>query len=108
MAHVKADVEHDSTEIPNAQAHPQNRRDEALLYLEKHGKHAISDEAYLKAIRTKIDWRVPPMLACCYLVQNLDKFALNVRRFRYDRAVSYSVNPVCGSDGTAQRPQTSW
>ena len=91
MAHVKSDVEHDSTEIPNVQARPHSRRDEALTYLEDHGKHAVSDEAYLKAIRTKVDWRVPPMLACCYLVQNLDKFALNVRRSRCDKAVAYSM-----------------
>ena len=52
--------------------------DEALVFLKDHEEHAITDEATLKAIRRKVDWRISPILACVFLVQNLDKFALNV------------------------------
>ena len=54
--------------------------DEALVYLESQHQHVVADDATLKEIRRKVDWHISPFLACCYLVQNLDKFALNARK----------------------------
>ncbi|KAF1997590.1 putative MFS transporter [Amniculicola lignicola CBS 123094] len=41
------------------------------------GSLALTDETSLRAIRRKVDWRIFPILSATYLVQNLDKFALN-------------------------------
>lgn len=36
----------------------------------------------LKALRRKVDWRIVPMMFCCYTMQFLDKVILNVSGLR--------------------------
>ena len=52
--------------------------DEALLYLQNHHEQAATDTSMLKTIRRKVDLKVFPFLALVHLIQNLDKYALNV------------------------------
>ena len=54
--------------------------DQAWDYLETHGATSASDEPYsLKALRRKIDWRIVPLMFCCYTMQFIDKVLINVR-----------------------------
>ncbi|KAH7123609.1 putative MFS transporter [Dendryphion nanum] len=77
MSSTKPEADIISVHASPSQSERSSARDEALVFLDAHSEEAISDEASLRAIRRKVDWRIPPALACCYLVQNLDKFALN-------------------------------
>ena len=52
--------------------------DEALVYLQLHNERALTDEASLKSIRRKVDWNIFPVMLVIHLMQNLDKFSLNV------------------------------
>jgi hypothetical protein len=53
--------------------------DQAWDYLETHGGTTVSDEPYsLKALRRKIDWRIVPLMFCCYTMQFIDKVLINV------------------------------
>lgn len=55
--------------------------DEAYEYL---SRVQINDESpsniNLAALRHKIDWRIVPIMFCCYTMQFLDKVSLNVRK----------------------------
>jgi hypothetical protein len=52
--------------------------DKALVYLQLHNERALTDEASLKSIRWKVDWNIFPAMLVIHLMQNLDKFSLNV------------------------------
>jgi hypothetical protein len=53
--------------------------DQAYLFLKKIGAaHGQGDQLNLKNLRRKIDWRIVPMLFCCYTMQFIDKVLLNV------------------------------
>jgi len=52
--------------------------DEAWKFLETHQGEIFTTDEDLRAIRGKIDCRIYPWLAACVLMQNLDKFSLNV------------------------------
>lgn len=45
---------------------------------EHHGGDIETSSMDLKAIRRKIDWRIVPLMFCCYTMQFLDKVILNV------------------------------
>ena len=54
--------------------------DQAYRFLERvgaaHGGEGAS--AGLAALRRKIDWRIVPIMFCCYTMQFIDKVSLNV------------------------------
>lgn len=53
--------------------------DQAWDYLETHGDSSFTDGALsLKALRRKIDWRIVPLMFCCYTMQFIDKVLINV------------------------------
>jgi len=56
--------------------------DAALVYLQQHKREAtlslIHDEKYMRRLRRKVDYRVIPLLTCCYIMNFLDKVILNV------------------------------
>ena len=72
-----ADLQGSATERPDA--------DEALAYLQTHHERSVTDEAALRAIRRKVDWRILPILSVITLMQSIDKFALNVYHSLYSR-----------------------
>lgn len=37
-----------------------------------------SSALYLSAVRSKIDWKIVPIMFCCYMMQFVDKVLLNV------------------------------
>ena len=57
--------------------------DQAFWYVQE---SSIGNDAYptpigdSKALRRKIDWRIIPIMFCCYTMQFIDKVLLNVRR----------------------------
>lgn len=63
-----------------AQQHPSEKQDEALRYLENHNgiSAAEVDAVDLKALRTKIDWHIVPLMFLCYFLQFIDKVIINV------------------------------
>lgn len=54
---------------------PLQGHDKAYDYLQSH--NAGSSPIDLKALRRKIDWRIVPLMFCCYTMQFLDKVILN-------------------------------
>jgi hypothetical protein len=53
--------------------------DQAWDYLENHGDAPFTAEPFsLKALRRKIDWRIVPLMFCCYTMQFIDKVLINV------------------------------
>jgi hypothetical protein len=63
-----------------AQQLPSEKQDEALRYLDKHNgiSTAEVDAVDLKALRTKIDWHIVPLMFLCYFLQFIDKVIINV------------------------------
>ena len=63
-----------------AQQLPSEKQDEALRYLENHNgiSAAEVDAVDLKALRTKIDWHIVPLMFLCYFFQFIDKVIINV------------------------------
>lgn len=59
---------------------PSEKQDEALRYLENHNgiSAAEVDAVDLKALRTKIDWHIVPLMFACYFLQFIDKVIINV------------------------------
>ena len=62
-------------------ASPKQETDEAWKFLDKH-RHLLAAEApgalEIAKIRRKNDFRIVPLLFCCYTMQFLDKVILNV------------------------------
>lgn len=52
-------------------------QDDAVVYLDGHRDEITNVD--LKALRRKIDRRILPLALCSYVLQFLDKVALNVR-----------------------------
>jgi hypothetical protein len=52
-------------------------QDDAVVYLDSHRAEIANVD--LKALRRKIDWHILPLALCSYILQFLDKVALNVR-----------------------------
>lgn len=53
--------------------------DQAWDYLEAHGDSSFNEGSFdLKALRRKIDWRIVPLMFCCYTMQFIDKVLINV------------------------------
>lgn len=50
--------------------------DTAWKFLDKHRDTHV--EVDITALRRKIDWRIVPLMFCCYTMQFLDKVILNV------------------------------
>lgn len=61
-------------------ARPPNRElDRARQYiLDSSVTEANSSAVDLPALRRKIDWRIVPIMFCCYMMQFVDKVLLNV------------------------------
>ena len=55
--------------------------DQAYWYMQEAGSHKDGEAAphELKTLRKKIDWRIVPIMFCCYTMQFIDKVSLNVR-----------------------------
>ena len=54
--------------------------DTAWKFLDHHRDVAASNVSVdIDALRRKIDWRIVPLMFCCYTMQFLDKVILNVR-----------------------------
>lgn len=54
--------------------------DAAWTFLDRHRDVAAGDiPVDIDALRRKIDWRIVPLMFCCYTMQFLDKVILNVR-----------------------------
>ena len=51
--------------------------DTAWKFLDKHRDTHVAVD--ITALRRKIDWRIVPLMFCCYTMQFLDKVILNVR-----------------------------
>ena len=54
--------------------------DQAYWYVQESRSHN-EDQASaseLKALRRKVDWRIVPIMFCCYTMQFIDKVSLNV------------------------------
>ena len=56
--------------------------DDAYWFVQEAGsqKHHQASPRELKAVRTKVDWRIVPIMFLCYTMQFLDKVLLNVSR----------------------------
>lgn len=67
-----------------AQQLPSEKQDEAFRYLENHNgiSAAEVDAVDLKALRTKIDWHIVPLMFLCYFLQFIDKVIINVSNFK--------------------------
>ena len=54
--------------------------DDAYWFVQEAGshKHTQASPRELKAVRTKVDWRIVPIMFLCYTMQFLDKVLLNV------------------------------
>lgn len=88
MANVKSEVNTYSRHSFNNQQ--LNRDvDEGLQYIQQHHGHVATDEATLKAIRLKVDWRIFPLISTSFLFLNLDKYALNVSQFNFSNMPVY-------------------
>jgi len=81
MTTYKAEADIVAHPTPGLNASPAaNDFDEAYAYL-KHTSGAAKDNANiisLKALRRKVDWRIVPIMFCCYTMQFVDKVLLNV------------------------------
>lgn len=55
--------------------------DAAWAFLQEHRNVEGVDQVDLKALRTRIDWRIVPLMFCCYTMQFLDKVIYNVSVF---------------------------
>ena len=68
---------------------PVHRRDldQAYWYVQESGSHRDEQAtpAELKALRVKIDWRIVPIMFCCYTMQFIDKVSLNVGSYDLSR-----------------------
>lgn len=54
--------------------------DGAWKFLNAHrDAHESVDSSVITALRRKIDWRIVPLMFCCYTMQFLDKVIYNVR-----------------------------
>lgn len=64
---------------------PSEKQDEALRYLENHNgiSAAEVDAVDLKALRTKVDWHIVPLMFLCYFLQFIDKVIINVSRLTH-------------------------
>ena len=51
--------------------------DEAYDFIQTHDTHVAYDEAALKRLRKKIDWKVVPILYLIFGIQFLDKYLMN-------------------------------
>ncbi|GJN81749.1 hypothetical protein PLIIFM63780_005284 [Purpureocillium lilacinum] len=51
--------------------------DAALKFLDNEGTRTVMTESDEKRLVRKIDWRIMPLLTCCYFLQYLDKTLLN-------------------------------
>lgn len=61
---------------------PSGNVDTAWQFLDKHRQTAASNVSVdIDVLRRKIDWRIVPLMFCCYTMQFLDKVILNVRMF---------------------------
>ncbi|RAO73874.1 uncharacterized protein BHQ10_009886 [Talaromyces amestolkiae] len=62
-----------------AQQLPSEKQDEALRYLENHNGIGAAevDAVDLKALRTKVDWHIVPLMFLCYFLQFIDKVIIN-------------------------------
>ena len=47
--------------------------DAALKFLDNEGTRKVMTESDEKRLVRKIDWRIMPLLTCCYFLQYLDK-----------------------------------
>lgn len=74
-ASIQADPDQDGT-----LARTTNREfDRARQYiLDSSFTEANSSTVDLSAVRSKIDWRIVPIMFCCYTMQFVDKVLLNV------------------------------
>ena len=74
--HSKSSISERSIESANV--------DGAFKYLESHST-AVADaeahHAYTKALRRKIDFRIVPIMFCCYTMQFIDKVLINVSQW---------------------------
>lgn len=52
--------------------------DKAFAHVPSHNQSHVDDNADLKAVRRKIDWRIVPVMAACFSLQFLDKVLINV------------------------------
>lgn len=74
-ASIQADRDRNGTH-----AHTTNREfDRARQYiLDSSVTEANSSSVDLSVVRSKIDWRIVPIMFCCYTMQFVDKVLLNV------------------------------
>ena len=72
--------------------------DTAWKFLDKHRDTHVAVD--ITALRRKIDWRIVPLMFCCYTMQFLDKVILNVR----SPSMSQPQNVISYGDST----QRSW
>lgn len=72
--------------------------DAAWEYLDGHRDAAAVDAIDIDKLRRKIDFRIVPLMFCCYTLQFLDKVILNVRQPRLTivmwRAVADTVSSM--------------
>ncbi len=77
VAASKADKD---SKINGSYAPPGRGLDQAYWYM--HGSRSHNEDqasaSELKALRRKVDWRILPIMFCCYTMQFIDKVSLNV------------------------------
>lgn len=80
--------------------------DQAYWYVQQSNNAAEATPSELAALRRKIDWRIVPIMFCCYTMQFIDKVSLNVRYSRTrDERRSPLTRSVCRCHGIEQRAQ---
>ena len=65
--------------------------DDAYWFVHEAGsqKHNQASPRELRAVRTKVDWRIVPIMFLCYTMQFLDKVLLNVSRLSAGSELRY-------------------
>lgn len=56
-----------------------NDLDQAYWYVHESNNAVEATPRELSALRRKVDWRIVPIMFCCYTMQFIDKVLLNVR-----------------------------
>ncbi|KAK5169976.1 hypothetical protein LTR04_005366 [Oleoguttula sp. CCFEE 6159] len=75
LSNLKASGMSESKHVPHSQD-----LDQAYWYVQEasSGRDAIpASESILKSLRRRIDWRIVPIMFCCYTMQFVDKVLLN-------------------------------
>ena len=79
MFHEKLDPSDRVDPVESSSSHSDtNEVDEAWKYLDHHRDANTASTVDLRSLRSRIDWRIVPLLFLAYVLQLLDKVVYNV------------------------------